>query len=150
MNVLNGRAMDDPFSVDRGCAVLRRLIHDARSASLARGMRFTTTALLAGLGKNAVDRLLSDHFQSSPAETFVVMECHRFARFLDDRPDVVSSVPYLAEILAFERALLAASLFGATTVVQWTADPTELIAALEAGKIPGDLPRLASRMTITA
>jgi uncharacterized protein (UPF0276 family) len=150
MNVMNGRAMDDPFSVDRGCAVLRRLIHDARSASLARGMRFTTTALLAGLGKNAVDRLLSDHFQSSPAETFVVMECHRFARFLDDRPDVVSSVPYLAEILAFERALLAASLFGATTVVQWTADPTELIAALEAGKIPGDLPRLASRMTITA
>lgn len=113
-------------------------------------MRFTTTALLAGLGKEAVARLLSDYFQSSPAETFVVMESYRFARFLDDRPRVVSSIPYLAEILAFEQALLAASLFGTTTVVHWTVDPTELIAALEGGKIPGELRHSESRMTISA
>ena len=150
ISALNGGALDDPLAADRGCVVLKRLIHDARSASLARGLRFTTTALLAGLGKDAVARLLSDYFQSSPPETFVVMECYRFARFLKNRSDLVSSVAYLAEILAFEHALLAASLFGTTTVVHWTVDPTELIAALETGKMPGQLPRSPSRMTITA
>jgi uncharacterized protein (UPF0276 family) len=149
VNALNGAALDDPLAADRGCAVLRRLIHDARSASLARGLRFTTTALLAGLGKDVVARLMSDYFQSSPPETFVVMECYRFARFLADRTELVSSVAYLPEVLAFEQALLSASLFGTTTVVHWTVDPTELIAALEAGKMPEGLPPSASRMTIT-
>ena len=38
------------------------------------------------------------------------MECYRFAHFLENRSDLVSSVAYLDEILAFEHALLAASL----------------------------------------
>jgi hypothetical protein len=51
--------------------------------------------------------------------------------------------------LAFEQALLSASVFRTTSVVQWTVDPTALIAALEMGKLPGALPRSASQMTIT-
>jgi hypothetical protein len=147
VNALNGS--DDPLAADRGCAVLSRLIHDARSASLVRGLRFTTTALLAGRGKEAVAQVMSDYFRSTPPETFVVMECYRFARFLADRPELVASVAYLSEILAFEQALLSASVFRTTSVVQWTVDPTALIAALEMGKLPGALPRSASQMTIT-
>jgi uncharacterized protein (UPF0276 family) len=147
VNALNGS--DDPLAADRGCAVLSRLIHDARSASLVRGLRFTTTALLAGRGKEAVAQVMSDYFRSTPPETFVVMECYRFARFLADRPELVASVAYLSEILSFEQALLSASVFRTTSVVQWTVDPTALIAALEMGKLPGALPRSASQMTIT-
>lgn len=150
VNALNDAAPDDPLTADRGCGVLRRLIRDARSASLVRGLRFTTTALLAGLGTETVDRLLSDYFQSAPPEAFVAMECHGFARFLGRRLPVLSSVPYLTEVLAFEHALISASLFGTTTEVNWTVDPTQLIASLEMGTLPDALPTSASRMTITS
>jgi len=149
ITALNGGALSDPLASDRGCVVLRRLIRDARSASLARGLRYTTTVLLAALGQDAVARLLSDYFQSYPPETFVAMECYGFTLFLKTHVGVLSSVPYLAEILEFEQALLTASLFGATTVVHWTVDPTELIDALNAGHLPRGLSPSPSHMTIT-
>jgi uncharacterized protein len=150
VNVLNDCSPEDPLAADQGCAVLRRLIRDARSASLARGLRLTTTALLAGLGKSVVDRLLFDYFRSMPPEAFVAMECHGFARFLDGRNELFASVPHLREILEFERALLRATLLGTSSVVNWTVDPTQLIAALETGRLPQNLPLSPSRMTIMA
>jgi uncharacterized protein len=150
VNALNDDAPEDPLSADRGCAVLRRLIRDARSASLVRGLRLTTTALLAGLGKAAVDRLLSDYFRLMPPEAFVALECHEFAGFLGRRNDVLAAVPYLGEILEFEGALLRATLFQTSSIVNWTVDPTQLIAALETGRLPQHLSFSPSRMTITA
>lgn len=150
VNALNGMSREDSLVADRGCVVLRRLIRDARSASLARGLRLTTTALLAGLGKTTVDRLLANYFRSTPPESFVAMECHGFARFLGSRSDLFVSVPYLREIFEFERALLRATLFGSSSAVKWTVDPTQLIAALEAGTLPRNLSPSPSSMTITA
>ena len=150
VNAVNDCSPEDPLSGDRGCSVLRRLIRDARSASLARGLRLTTTALLAGLGKPVVDRLFADYFHSVPPETFVAMECHGFARFLAGRRDVLSSVSYLRDVLEFEGALLRATLFGTSSEVKWTVDPTQLIAALETGRLPQNLPPSPSSMAITA
>lgn len=132
------------------CAVMRTLIRDFRSASLARGLRCTITALLAGIGPAPTKNLLEEYFRSVPADAFVAVESHQFVRFLASRPGVVAAVPYLHEILAFEGALLSATLFRASTELRWTVDPTVLLEELQAGRLPGRLPPLDSRMTITA
>jgi uncharacterized protein len=138
-----------PLSKDPGCAVLRRLIGDLRSANLTKGLRFTITALLAGLGALATERLLAQYFRGTPADAFVAVEAHQFARFLSCQSSVLEAVPYLAEVLAFEKALLAATLYGETTELHWTADPTQLLDELDAGRLPRALPHSASSMTIT-
>jgi uncharacterized protein (UPF0276 family) len=144
---LHGRG--EGLAAEPGAAVLRRLITDFRSASLTRGLRYTITALLAGAGVEPTRRLLDDYFRSSPPDAYAAVESLGFARFLG-RKDVVERVPYLAEILGFETALLSATLFGETSEVRWTTDPTRLLEGLDAGRLPNDLPTMPSRMTIAA
>jgi uncharacterized protein len=144
---LHGRGGE--LAAEPGAAVLRRLIADFRSASLTRGLRYTITALLAGAGVEPTRRLLDEYFRSSPPDAYAAVESDGFARFLG-RKDVVGQVPYLAEILAFEKALLSATLYGESSEVRWTTDPTRLLEGLDAGRLPNDLPAMPSRMTIAA
>lgn len=146
---LNGDTRS-PLSNDPGCAVLRGLIRDLRSANLTKGLRFTITALLADRGPLATERLLAQYFRNTPADAFVAVEAHQFARFLSRQSSLLEAVPYLTEILAFEKALLAATLYGETTELRWTADPTQLLDELNAGRLPRALPHSVSSMTITA
>ena len=135
-------------SGDPGCALMRKLIGDFRSAGLTRGLRFTITALLGGLGADATNQLLNEYFCSVPPDAFVAVESHQFVQFLVGRPQILAAVPYLQEILAFEAALVAATLFGETTELEWTADPTLLLDELQSGRLPQRLPHMASRMTV--
>ena len=144
---LQGRGGE--LASEPGAAVLRRLITDFRSASLTRGLRYTITALLAGAGVEPTRHLLDEFFSSSAPDAYAAVESHAFARFLA-RKNVVKQVPYLAEILAFEKALLSATLFGESTELRWTTDPTRLLEGLDAGRLPSDLPEMPSRMTIAA
>ena len=112
-------------------------------------MRYTVTALLAGLGAEATGEVLTSYFHSMPAETYVALESYNFARFLNRRPDLIAAVPYLDQILAFEKALLAASLFGESAELHWTADPTLLFETLDAGRLPSGLASLPSQMKVT-
>jgi uncharacterized protein (UPF0276 family) len=145
---INGESTDQ-LAVDPGCAVMARLIRDVRSASLTRGMRYTITALLASLGAEATSEVLSSYFRSTPAEAFVATESYNFARFLSRRRDLIAAIPYLDQILAFEKALLAASLFGESTELHWTADPTLLFETLDTGRLPRGLALLRSQMNVT-
>jgi hypothetical protein len=55
----------------------------------------------------------------------------------------------LAEILAFERALLRATLYDETTDIEWTADPIAIFEALDGGRLPEGLPPIVSRVRVT-
>ena len=137
------------LAAEPGAAVLRRLIADFCSASLTRGLRYTITALLAGAGVEPTRRLLDEFFSRSAPDAFAAVESHAFARYLA-RKDIVKRVPYLAEILAFEKALLSATLLGESSELRWTTDPTRLLEGLDAGHLPNDLADMPSRMTIAA
>jgi len=147
MNALEG-APGESFKSDPGIGIMRRLISDFRSASLTRGMRFTITALLAALGAEQTELLLSTYLRSTAPDSFVAVESLHFARFLSRRPELIASIPYLAEVLRFEKALLSATLYGSTTELHWSTDPTLLLAELEVGRLPRHLPNTPSRMTI--
>ena len=149
MSALEGQTSEN-LAGDPGLKIMKTLIKDFRSAALARGLRCTITALLAGLGVNPTKRLLDEYFGSTSPDAFVAVESHQFAQFLTRRPHILATVPYLGEVVAFEAALLSATLFGETTELRWTADPTRLLEELQAGRLPTRLPSMASRMRVTA
>jgi uncharacterized protein (UPF0276 family) len=139
------------FARDPGCELLQGLIADFRSANLVRALRYTMTALLAALERSEVDALLDAYCHANPPEPYAAVEAERFARYLAAaRPTLLSRVPHLGELLAFEHALLRATVLGQSSDVRWTVDPTALTEALDAGTLPRDLPAAPTVMHIQA
>jgi uncharacterized protein len=138
----------DARGPDPGLGIYRQLIGDARRGGLARVLRFTTTVLLAGLGSSETRMLLDSFFAQCPPDSFPAVEAHHFSIFLFGRADVMA-LPHLAEILSFEHALVKATLFGASSEVRWTVDPTALFDSLEVGRVPTDLPKVESVMQLS-
>lgn len=135
---------------DPGCGLLSELIGDFRRASLARALRYTMTCLLAGLGPHGTHALLEAYFKTDAPEPFAAVEADRFARFLRTRLPLQPNIPQLEEVLAFEHALLSATIHGASSEITWTVDPTMLFESLDAGELPHDPPVVRSVMRICA
>ncbi len=119
---------------DPGGAVIEQLVREFRSGRVVRVLRYSLLAMLRHLGTQAVDQLMRTYCATESADIFTAVEAERFAAFLQRRvEDGRLSVPFLDEVLAFERALITASLHGTSSHVRWTVDPSALISALEAG-----------------
>lgn len=145
-----GSAYVEGFTGDSGVPVLSELVREFRRANLARAMRYTVTALLAGLGRRETFELLEAYFRSQAPDPFAAIEADHFAQFLYEHSEVLRRVPYLLEILAFEHALVQATIYGIASDIKWSADPTSILEALDAGHLPGDLPKITSRMRVCA
>ena len=63
---------------------------------------------------------------------------------------MLTAVPYLEEVLTFEHALIAATLFGTGSDVRFTADPTQILEALDHGSLPNNLNPTPSSIRVTA
>jgi uncharacterized protein (UPF0276 family) len=135
---------------DDGVSVLRALIGEFRAANLAKTMRYTLTALLSALGSHETHALLDQYFRQAPPDAYPAIEAERFSRFLDDRRDMLGAVRYLHEVLAFEAALLSATVRAQSTDLEWSVDPTALLDELQSGRLPDNLPPQRSRMHVTA
>jgi uncharacterized protein (UPF0276 family) len=133
---------------DPGLPVFRQLVEDFRRGALARTLRYTMTALLAGLGKRKTHELLDSYFASRQPDPYSAIEAHHFASFLLERPQALEQVRYSSELLQFEHALVKATIFGASSDVQWTVDPTSLLQALDRGRLPAELPTTRSTMRV--
>lgn len=135
---------------DPGCELLTGLIEDFRRGSLARALRYTMTALLLGLGPDATHALLAAYFEEQSPEPFGAIEADCFARFLRSRIARLPRIQYLEEVLAFEHALVRATVFGMESELAWTADPVKLFESLDAGDLPVRLPVVTGKMHIRA
>ena len=131
---------------DAGVDVIRTLIGEFRDGRIVRAMRFTMTLLLSHLGPANVHALLHDYHTSSFPDLFTSGEADRFAAYLRARLGALPPIPFLAEVLNFEHALTRASLYGATSRIEWSVDPAELFDALEAGRIPS--PKSTAHLTM--
>lgn len=134
---------------DSGCGLYRDLIVDFRKANLARALRYTMTALLAGLGARGTQELLEAYFDLQPPEPFAALEADAFAQFLLARVNHLSPIPHFEEVLAFEHALVRATTHGESCEITWTADPVQLFDALDAGVLPRDLLTQKSTLRIS-
>ena len=138
------------ISRDPGIVVFRELVGDFRRSALARSLRYTMTALLVGLGGRRTNELLDGYFAAQPPDSFAAVEADHFARYLADRPSLQLDIPYLGDVLGFEHALVRATIFGIDSDVHFSADPLEILGALDRGRLPDRLPAASSTMHIAA
>lgn len=116
-----------------GVAVVGELIGEFRAAMVTRNLKLTSRLLLLSIGPAAFRRLLEGHGAAAPPEPFAASEAEAFGAFLASRD---LDVPYLADVLAFERATLATLLDGRCRVVPFAHEPVPLLRALAAGRLP--------------
>jgi len=150
---IRGDAMPSCFAdlaQDPGIAVYRQLIGDARRSNVARALRYTTILLLAVLGSDETEALLERYFMTTAPDAYTAVEAEGFARFLSGQSELLADVPHLAEVLAFEHALVRATLYAEPAELAWSSDPTAIFAALDAGYLPGALPVVRTTMRIAA
>ena len=140
---------ESDLRADPGCALLGELIAEFRRASLVRALHYTMTCLLAGLGPRGTHELLASYFAGRPPEPFAAVEAEGFARFLHAHLGQLD-IPQLPQVLAFEHALVRATIHGESTDVAWSVDPTTLFESLDAGRLPERLPPVSSQMRVCA
>lgn len=150
VDALRARSGGPGLRVDPGCALLAELVDDFRRANLARTLHYTVTSLLAGLGTHGTHVLFDAYFEQHAPEPFAAVEAERFASFLRTRMPLHPRIPYIEEVLAFEHALVRATIHRTSSEIAWSADPTLLFDALDAGRLPGRLPAVSSTMQILA
>ncbi|WKB53078.1 DUF692 domain-containing protein [Eleftheria terrae] len=137
------------LAADPGVALLAELVADFRRASLSKVLRYTLTLLLGTLGEAETAALLAAYLVQHPPDSFAAVEAEQFTRFLAAHEAMLRRVPHLAEVLAFEQALLRATLYGESRQLRWSVDPAGLFEALEAGRVPAAQAALPTTMLIT-
>lgn len=128
------------LAADPGLRVLRTLIEEARNARISRALHFTMTLLLLHLGPTSVKALLGEYRTGWWPDVFTSGEADAFAKFLWSRIDRLRGVPFLADVLTFEHAMIRATLYGASSRIDWHHDPVMLFESLERGEFPNGIP----------
>lgn len=139
----------DNLASDPGIEVFRTLIDEARSARISRALHFTMTLLLLHLGPATVRTLLKEYQSGWSPDVFTSGEADAFAKFLWARIDRLR-VPFLSEVLTFEYAMIRATLYGASSRIDWHHDPAALFESLERGEVPSIVPSVEFSMEIRA
>jgi hypothetical protein len=87
--------------------------------------------------------------RAEPADLYTAVEADRFAGFVGQRIACGTlRVRWLDEVLAFEHAMVRASLWGRGTTLRWSVDPVRLFEALEAGQPTDTLPHVRLEMVV--
>lgn len=134
---------------DPGVGIYRTLVADFRRSALAATLRHTTTFLLLVLGPQEMASLLDQYFAEHPPDAYRAIEASNFAAFLQRQRGLLDRTTHLGEVLSFEQALVRASVFSESSQVEWTADPTRILQALDEARLPGELPTVESSMLVT-
>jgi uncharacterized protein (UPF0276 family) len=153
VDLLRGRPLSGPFADlenDPGSAVLRQLVGEFRRAAIVRTLRYSLTALLVSHDAHDIHELIETYCREYPADMYAALEGHRFATFLASRERLLAETPHLAELVAFEHALIRAAVFGASSNISWSVDPTQLFEALDEGRMPENPVSLRSSMIVAA
>jgi uncharacterized protein len=133
-------ALDAELSGDAGLGIVRELVGEFRASMIASTLPLTIRLLLLVRGTDALLELFAQHAAASTPELFASTEAERFATLL---AGLALDVPYLADVLGYERAALRANLAGETVVVPFRHDPLVVLRSLGEGRLP-DAPRAGS------
>jgi len=135
------RPFDSPLAAelrgDAGLAVIREMVEKFRSSMIVRTLRLSARLIMLERGCAFLEQLLATFWRTHPPQPFAVDEADAFASFLrEERP----YVPYLPEVLEYDRAVIAVALDGEERSIAFGADPLPLLRALGAGRRPTAIP----------
>lgn len=118
---------------DPGVDVLQRLVWNFRSGVLVEALSLTCRLLLLHGGDPLTRELFDGFFLSAPPQLFASVEAEAFGAYLEARgPDV----PFLPEVLGFERAAIRAVLEGRSQRVPFRFEPMSILEPLAVGRLP--------------
>jgi uncharacterized protein len=141
-------AVAEDLAGDPGVRIVEGLIHEFRASMIVGLLRLTSRLLMLALGPRAFRVILADHWRTTPPQMYASLEAEAFAEHLA-RLDL--GVPYLADVLAFERAVTATLADDRTRVATFGVEPMPLLRALAAGRLPEQpLPRGHYEIELTA
>jgi uncharacterized protein len=134
-------------SADPGIGVIRRIVQQARAGMVTEGLPRSVRLVLLAAGEARLQALLADFWSSASPEQFAGREAAAFGRHLLER---AGDIPYLADTVSLELALLRAQEEDAAQEILLTADPARLLAALGAGTLPTPGPAGPYLVTVPA
>jgi uncharacterized protein (UPF0276 family) len=137
--------LETELATDPGVEVLTDLVFDLRCGQLCNALQLSITAMLL-LNPSLPHKLIRHFVDVVPGDLFSSSEGLRFAHFARDHFPTQTIV---AEVLAYETALLELQLFGSECVVNFTYDPVELLSALIAGHLPDNPDRGLFQVPVT-
>lgn len=132
-----GKQMEGPLAAelnsDQGIRILRKLVWDFRAGILTDTLKLTCRLLLLHEGEEFTRDVLNEFFKDSPPELFGSAEAQAFATYLENRD---YDIPYLREVLSFERAAIRAMIENEAQVVSFRYEPEALLGAVAQGNLP--------------
>jgi uncharacterized protein len=121
---------------DPGLAVIREMVEKLRGSMIVRTLRLSSRLIMLERGPAFLEQLLATFWASHPPQASAVDEAEAFAAFLRaEKP----YVPFLAEVLEYDRAVIAVALDGEERSIAFGADPLPLLRALGAGRRPTEI-----------
>jgi uncharacterized protein len=130
-NLLQAQLWQDP-----GVKILQHLIGSARSGTVVNALPWTSELLFLQIGGVAYKKILEEFWQISPPRLFGGDEAADFADYLAFYD---LEIPYLADILAYERAQIESAHQRQEIMIECRHDPLAIMAALAIGELPTDL-----------
>jgi uncharacterized protein (UPF0276 family) len=121
------------LNADPGVGIIREVIEQFRASMIVRTLRMSSRLLMLERGNAYFESLLADYWKQCPPQPFAFDEATGFAEFLRSRDH---QIPYLGEILDYDRAMMQVALEGQEQLVPFKVDPLPLLRALGAGRKP--------------
>jgi hypothetical protein len=121
---------------DPGMAIIREMVERFRGSMIVRTLRLSSRLIMLERGAGYLEQLLADFWKTRPPQPLALDEAEAFATFLRERKPYV---PFLSEVLEYDRAVIAVALDGEERSISFCADPLPLLRALGAGRRPTDV-----------
>ena len=145
------RPCDTPLAIelrrDPGLAIIRETVEKFRGSMVVRTLRLSARLIMLERGCAYLEQLLAAFWRTHPPQRFAVDEADAFAAFLKQEKPYV---PYLSEVLEYDRAVIAVALDGEERSICFGADPLPLLRALGAGRRPTEIPAGEFEIRLTA
>jgi uncharacterized protein (UPF0276 family) len=145
-----GQAYDGPLTRelrdDPGVEILQKMVREARAGMIVDALKLTSRLLLIHGGASLLRGLLEGFWAVAPPQLFASEEAEAFGAYLERQS---LAVPYLAEVLDFERAVGRTLIDGSERLAYFSCDPSVLLDALAEGRFPAALPEGSYAITVT-
>jgi hypothetical protein len=133
-----GKNVEGPLAAelarDPGLVVTQQILAESRASMVEKHLALTSRLVRTAAGPAFLRSLLEGYWKKEPPLSSGPLEALRFGRYL---AKLALEIPYLSEVLEFERAVLASRLDGERRVVSFQHDPEVVLGALARGRVPG-------------
>jgi hypothetical protein len=126
-------ALADELRADPGLSIMRGMVDRFRGSIIVRTLRLSSRLIILERGTGYLEQLLAAYWKMHPPRACALEEAEAFADYLrQEKP----YVPFLPEVLEYDRAVIDVAMHGEERLVPFRADPLPLLGALGAGRRP--------------